>query len=125
MRIRKLLTTCVAALALALVPSLGAFQAEDTAKSTAKKARKKATEAGQTANQGTVPATDAVGKTALPAKTVPDSEIAAAKASGKVWVNTESGVFHKSGKWYGATKQGKFMTEDEAVKAGYHASKTK
>ncbi len=30
-------------------------------------------------------------------------EIAAAKASGKVWVNTNSGVYHKNGRWYGKT----------------------
>jgi hypothetical protein len=46
-------------------------------------------------------------------------EIAAAKASGKVWVNTESGVYHKSGRWYGKTKSGKFMTEADAKTAGY------
>jgi len=46
--------------------------------------------------------------------------------SGKVWVNTKSGVYHKQGdKWYGKTKQGKYMTEDEAVKAGYRADKEK
>jgi len=115
MRIRNLLTTCIAATALTLAPSIGAFQTDDTTKSTAKKSRKKATETGQTASQAT----------SLPAKTVPESEIAAAKASGKVWVNTETGVYHKGGKWYGATKQGKFMTEDDALKAGYRASKTK
>jgi hypothetical protein len=58
-----------------------------------------------------------------PAKIVSDSEIAAAKASGKVWVNTQSGVYHKGGQWYGATKQGKFMTEEDAKNAGYHAAK--
>ena len=49
-------------------------------------------------------------------------EIAAAQSSGKVWVNTESGVYHKSGRWYGKTKQGKFMTEGEAKSAGYKAA---
>ena len=44
------------------------------------------------------------------------------QTSGKVWVNTESGVYHKSGRWYGKTKQGKFMTEDEAKAAGYKAA---
>jgi hypothetical protein len=48
-----------------------------------------------------------------------ESEIAAAKASGKVWVNLDSGVYHKGGRWYGNTKNGKFMTEAEAQKAGY------
>jgi hypothetical protein len=50
-------------------------------------------------------------------------DIGAAQASGQVWVNTESGVYHKSGRYYGKTKQGKFMSEDDAKKAGYHAAK--
>jgi hypothetical protein len=54
------------------------------------------------------------------AQAAPSSqEIAAAKASGKVWVNTDSGVYHKNGRWYGKTKSGKFMTEAEAKAAGY------
>jgi hypothetical protein len=51
------------------------------------------------------------------------ADIAAAKASGKVWVNLDSGVYHKGGRWYGKTKNGKFMTADEAKKAGYKAAK--
>jgi hypothetical protein len=58
-----------------------------------------------------------------PVKNASDAEIQAAKSAGKVWVNTDSGVYHKSGKWYGATKQGKFMTEQEATKAGFRAAK--
>jgi hypothetical protein len=45
-------------------------------------------------------------------------------AKGMVWVNTKSGVFHSEGdRWYGKTKEGKFMTESEALKAGYRAAK--
>jgi hypothetical protein len=45
-------------------------------------------------------------------------------AKGMVWVNTKSGVFHHEGdRWYGKTKEGKFMTEADALKAGYHESK--
>jgi len=43
-----------------------------------------------------------------------------------VWVNTETKVFHREGdRWYGTTKRGKFMTEADAVKAGYRESKQK
>jgi hypothetical protein len=40
-----------------------------------------------------------------------------------VWVNTASGVYHKPGsRYYGKTKQGKYMTEADAIKVGYRAS---
>lgn len=125
MRIPNALTAVVAAAALTLAPAIYAFQDEAPTKSTAKKSRKKAAEAAETPAQTPAQTGETAKKTVQPAKTVSDSEISAAKASGKVWVNTETGVYHKSGKWYGATKQGKFMTEDEAVKAGFRASKTK
>jgi len=45
---------------------------------------------------------------------------------GMVWVNTETKVFHREGdRWYGKTKHGKFMTEADAIKAGYRESKQK
>jgi hypothetical protein len=51
------------------------------------------------------------------------SDIADAKANHKVWVNLDTGIYHKGGRWYGKTKNGKFMTEDDANKAGYKAAK--
>ena len=55
-------------------------------------------------------------------KSASDADIASAKSAGKVWVNLDSKVYHKSGRWYGKTKSGKFMTEDEAKAAGYKAA---
>ena len=70
--------------------------------------------------QASPSATPATPKATTKAAGAPSSQdIAAAKASGKVWVNTDSGVYHKSGRWYGKTKSGKFMTEAEAKAAGY------
>jgi hypothetical protein len=38
----------------------------------------------------------------------------------QVWVNTKSGVYHcPDSRWYGNTKQGKYMNESEALKGGY------
>ena len=62
-------------------------------------------------------------KAPAPVKNASSAEIDSAKAAGKVWVNTDTGVYHKGGRWFGATKQGKFMSEQDAMKAGYHAAK--
>jgi hypothetical protein len=41
---------------------------------------------------------------------------------GLVWVNTSSHVYHKQGsRWYGKTKHGKYLSEQEAIKEGDHA----
>jgi hypothetical protein len=43
---------------------------------------------------------------------------------GTVWVNLDSGVYHYPGtRYYGKTKNGKYMSEADAVKAGYRAAK--
>ena len=44
---------------------------------------------------------------------------------GLVWVNSDSHIYHKEGsRFYGKTKQGKYMTEADAIKEGDRASKT-
>ena len=52
------------------------------------------------------------------------TEARQAPAKGMVWVNTATKVYHFEGdRWYGKTKEGKFMTEQDAIHAGYRAAK--
>jgi hypothetical protein len=128
----------VAAFALTASPVVArTAQASDT--STAAKTKRKSRKAKATDTATPVPAgtTSTPAAPAAPASTTPKaakstpapsanasaSDIVAAKLSGKVWVNTDTGVYHKGGRWYGKTKQGKFMSEDDAKKAGYHEAK--
>lgn len=96
------------------------FQAEKStkAKSTKAKRSKKSTAVAAESQTGS-----ASRAKAAPVTNATPAEIQSAKSSGEVWVNTETGVYHKSGKWYGATKNGKFMPEQEAIKSGFRAAK--
>lgn len=68
-----------------------------------------------------------------PARTAPAPASTAPSATtpqqppvkGMVWVNLSTKVYHKEGdRYYGNTKHGKFMTEEDAIKAGYREAKT-
>jgi hypothetical protein len=71
------------------------------------------------------PSTSAVAPGGAPASKASNAQqTRPASGAGMVWVNTDSGVYHKPGtRWYGRTKKGKYMTEADAIKAGYHAAK--
>ena len=74
-----------------------------------------------------VPTPTPVAPTAAPpAKSAPAAAAAYTPppAAGMVWVNLETKVYHKEGdRWYGKTKNGKYMTEADAIKAGYRAAR--
>jgi hypothetical protein len=54
------------------------------------------------------------------------SSAPAASSPGMVWANPKTKVFHRQGdRWYGKIKSGKYMTEADALAAGYHESKEK
>ncbi|HMD17562.1 MAG TPA: hypothetical protein VKH18_12930 [Terriglobales bacterium] len=105
------LVACCLLLPLGIAPVLTNAQASSSDTSSAAKPAAPAS----SSTTPTAPKTTPKAAAAAPTS----QEIAAAKASGKVWVNTESGVYHKNGRWYGKTKSGKFMTEAEAKAAGY------
>ncbi len=64
--------------------------------------------------------------TSLPQANGPTVPYQAPPSAGMVWVNKETKVFHKEGdRWYGRTKQGAYMSEADAMKGGYRASKEK
>ncbi len=58
-----------------------------------------------------------------PRNNVANKAAAPGGGPGQVWVNTSSKVYHCSGdKYYGKTKNGKYMTEAAAKAAGYKGS---
>lgn len=59
-----------------------------------------------------------------PKPPVPAGVSVPSPGKGMVWVNPDSKVYHREGShWYGKTRKGSYMTESEAIKAGYRPAK--
>jgi hypothetical protein len=86
------------------------------------KPRKQARGADETS--GTSEATDQSGTSGSRTETAATSQAQTPPEKGMVWVNLPTGIYHREGdRWYGKTKNGKFMSEADAIKAGYRPAK--
>jgi competence protein ComEA len=82
------------------------------------------TEAASTRERSGPASSTSAERSTKSAKTAAGNAAQNPPAKGMVWVNTDSKIYHYEGdRWYGKTKQGKYMTEADAKAAGYRASK--
>ncbi|GAA0722367.1 DUF3761 domain-containing protein [Dokdonella soli] len=102
----------------------GAPAAAGTAAAATTKSSAPMTPAAAPAAPAPAPAAPAPTHSAMPAALNPASRTAApGGGAGKVWLNTESKVYHcEKDEWYGKTKQGEYTTEADAIAKGAHAA---
>lgn len=85
---------------------------------------KSAPPVSQTATAASGQPTPAPPPVRTPAKTTTTGAAQGNPGAGMVWVNVDSGVYHYEGsRYYGKTKNGKYMSESDATSTGYHAAK--
>lgn len=111
--------------------------AESTEKASKSSSKSEKATSSKASSSASTAAAAAPAKSAAPAKVEPKAPAAATGATtaavqpsahagkGQVWVNTDSKIYHYEGdRWYGQTKQGQYMSEQAAIKAGYRAAKS-
>jgi len=132
--VRILKYLCFTLLAVLLLTAASAAAYPQSAQQSPAPSNPQAAPDSTTAKKGATKSADAQGKAPAPAaapatpavapKPAATSQPRPANSGGMVWVNTDTGVYHKPGsRYYGKTKVGKYMTEADAKKAGYHAAK--
>jgi hypothetical protein len=121
----------VQSMARAQTPS---SQAEETTAKGKKKSKKQAatetkeaatTAASEAKQAGSATAAEKASTTATKAKAgAQEVPFTPPPSKGMVWVNLNSKVYHVEGdRYYGETKNGKYMTPEDAKKAGYREAK--
>jgi cytoskeletal protein RodZ len=105
-----------------LTVSITALNAQTPQSSSPDKSQATAASPGAPTSAKTTPPSSA--STSSSSTTPAKTQTTSANAAGLVWINTDTGVYHKQGtRWYGKTKHGKYMLEADAIKAGYKPAK--
>jgi DNA uptake protein ComE-like DNA-binding protein len=109
---------------LVTVGNAPAAAASPQATSSASKHRSSSTAGSDAPAPSNPPASSPAAAAAAPPAAKSAPQVQPSPGSGMVWVNLDSGVYHKEGtRYYGKTKNGKYMSEADAIKAGYRAAK--